>query len=85
MDSIYINFLKNPSRFNSMPIIHLEHRRWMFANAGKNFHTGFTWLGCGSFVPRAKVQRFLAAKGTFKTFRHVFFDMDKSLSLPIIL
>nr|CAG8494478.1 6977_t:CDS:2 [Entrophospora candida] len=66
MDSMYTNFLNNPSLIhsNTMPIIHLEHRRWMFANADKNLHTGFTWFGCGSFVPRAKVQRFLGQLGS---------------------
>lgn len=27
-------------------------------------HAGFTWLGCGSFIPRIKVQRFLAQLGS---------------------
>ncbi|CAG8673531.1 11745_t:CDS:2, partial [Racocetra persica] len=65
MDSIYTNFLRNPSLIhtNTMPLIHLEHRRWMFSNADKNLHTSFTWLGCGSFIPRAKVQRFMGQLG----------------------
>jgi hypothetical protein len=29
-----------------------------------NMHTGFTWLGCGAFVPRWKVQNFLAQLGS---------------------
>ncbi|CAG8553625.1 10453_t:CDS:2 [Diversispora eburnea] len=66
MDSIYTNFLKYPNLIhsNTMPIIHLEHRRWMFASNDKNLHTGFTWLGCGSFIPRIKVQRFLGQIGS---------------------
>ncbi|CAG8644887.1 16247_t:CDS:2 [Cetraspora pellucida] len=65
MDSTYTNFLRNPSLIhsNTMPLIHLEHRRWMFSNADKNLHTGFTWLGCGSFIPRAKVQKFMSQLG----------------------
>ncbi|KAF0358155.1 hypothetical protein F8M41_014467 [Gigaspora margarita] len=65
MDSTYTNFLKNPSLIhsNTMPLIHLEHRRWMFSNSNKNIHTGFTWLGCGSFISRTKVQRFLGQLG----------------------
>ncbi|RUP44737.1 hypothetical protein BC936DRAFT_149067 [Jimgerdemannia flammicorona] len=27
-------------------------------------HTGFTWLGCGAFIPRSKVLRFLAQLGS---------------------
>ncbi|CAG8507509.1 3144_t:CDS:2 [Paraglomus occultum] len=66
MDSIYSNFLRSPNLIhsNTMPIIHLEHRRWTFTNADKKLHTGFTWLGCGSFVPRAKVQQFLRQVGS---------------------
>ncbi|CAB4417263.1 unnamed protein product [Rhizophagus irregularis] len=66
MDSLYTNFLENPNLIhsNSMPVIYLESRRWMFANVDKNLHTGFTWLGCGSFVSRAKVQRFLGQLGS---------------------
>ncbi|GAA6028204.1 hypothetical protein JCM8097_006914 [Rhodosporidiobolus ruineniae] len=37
---------------NTMPIIHLEHRRWRFDNPDIDLHTGFTWLGTGSFAPR---------------------------------
>ncbi|KDE08916.1 hypothetical protein MVLG_01010 [Microbotryum lychnidis-dioicae p1A1 Lamole] len=44
---------------NTMPVIHLEHRRWRFANPDVNLHTGFTWIGCGSFAPKALSVRFL--------------------------
>lgn len=89
MDSMYTNFLRYPDLIhsNTMPIIHLEHKRWQFTNPGKtshictvtewmpllkltaihteiNMHTGFTWLGCGAFVPRWKVQNFLAQLGS---------------------
>ncbi|KAL1917545.1 uncharacterized protein VTP21DRAFT_3938 [Calcarisporiella thermophila] len=65
MDSLYSNFLKHPTLIhsNTMPIIHLEHRRWMFTDTDINLHTGFTWLGCGSFLQRDKVHRFLAQLG----------------------
>lgn len=56
---------------NTLPIIHLEHRRWRFANPGQStvvpdpltradvaLHTGFTWLGTGSFAPREFSIRF---------------------------
>lgn len=37
LDSMYTNFLRYPSLIHSttMPIIHLEHRRWQFTNQGK--------------------------------------------------
>ncbi|KAK4056725.1 hypothetical protein OIO90_002277 [Microbotryomycetes sp. JL221] len=44
---------------NTMPIIHLEHRRWRFENNDLNLHTGFTWLGTGAFAPRQLSTRFL--------------------------
>ncbi|SCZ88605.1 BZ3500_MvSof-1268-A1-R1_Chr2-1g04519 [Microbotryum saponariae] len=36
---------------NTMPVIHLEHHI--------NLHTGFTWIGCGSFAPKALSVQFL--------------------------
>ncbi|RUS18215.1 hypothetical protein BC937DRAFT_89031 [Endogone sp. FLAS-F59071] len=37
LDSMYTNFLRYPNLIhsNTMPIIHLEHRRWQFTNQGK--------------------------------------------------
>ncbi|GAA6001447.1 hypothetical protein JCM10207_006671 [Rhodosporidiobolus poonsookiae] len=44
---------------NTMPIIHLEHRRWRFDNPDIDLHTGFTWLGTGSYAPRYLSSRFM--------------------------
>ncbi|GAA5996752.1 uncharacterized protein JCM10292_003182 [Rhodotorula paludigena] len=44
---------------NTLPIIHLEHRRWRFDNPTIDLHTGFTWLGTGSFAPRHLSRRFM--------------------------
>jgi hypothetical protein len=83
MDSLYTNFLENPNLIhsNSMPIIYLESRRWMFANADKDLHTGFTWLGCGSFVPREKVQRFLGQLGSISLSKDRLKLADRYFSL----
>ncbi|PKK80830.1 hypothetical protein RhiirC2_723542 [Rhizophagus irregularis] len=83
MDSLYTNFLENPNLIhsNSMPVIYLESRRWMFANADKNLHTGFTWLGCGSFVSRAKVQRFLGQLGSISLIKDRLKLADRYFSL----
>ncbi|GAA5878949.1 hypothetical protein JCM3774_000669 [Rhodotorula dairenensis] len=43
---------------NTLPIIHLEHRRWRFEHPDLDLHTGFTWLGTGSFAPRHLSRRF---------------------------
>ncbi|KAK4704768.1 hypothetical protein P7C70_g1437, partial [Phenoliferia sp. Uapishka_3] len=73
MDSLYTNYLDccagggGPERggsggriaSNTMPLIHLEHRRWRFANSDVDLHTGFTWLGTGSFAPRHLSTRFM--------------------------
>ncbi|KAG2180100.1 hypothetical protein INT43_003888 [Umbelopsis isabellina] len=66
MDSMYTNFMRYPDLIhsNTMPIIHLEHKRWQFTNTEINMHSGFTWLGCGSFAPRWKIQNFLAQLGS---------------------
>ncbi|CAG8439188.1 12774_t:CDS:2 [Funneliformis mosseae] len=97
MDSLYTNFLNNPSLIhsNTMPINYLEHKRWMFANSDKNLHTGFTRLGCGSFASRAKVQRFLGQLGSISLmkdrlkFADVYFSLwtnqyPYQLSNPLI-
>jgi hypothetical protein len=38
MDSMYTNFMRYPDLIhsNTMPIIHLEHKRWQFTNTGKH-------------------------------------------------
>ncbi|ORY89310.1 hypothetical protein BCR35DRAFT_300439 [Leucosporidium creatinivorum] len=68
MDSLYTKYLECCSGSgghggrivsNTMPIIHLEHRRWRFENPDLDLHTGFTWLGTGSFSPRSFSTRFL--------------------------
>ncbi|OZJ06523.1 hypothetical protein BZG36_00458 [Bifiguratus adelaidae] len=65
LDALYTNFLRAPQLIhsNTMPVIHLEHQRWQFWDPEVHLHTGFTWLGCGSFVPRENVQRFMAQLG----------------------
>ncbi|OZJ02415.1 hypothetical protein BZG36_04762 [Bifiguratus adelaidae] len=62
MDSLYTQFLETPNVIisNTMPIIHLEQLRWRFYESEINMHAGFTWLGCGSFLPRDFSQQFLA-------------------------
>ncbi|GAA5833760.1 hypothetical protein JCM9279_001617 [Rhodotorula babjevae] len=44
---------------NTLPIIHLEHRRWRFEHSDIGLHAGFTWLGTGSFAPRHLSRRFM--------------------------
>ncbi|KAG9066880.1 hypothetical protein KI688_012792 [Linnemannia hyalina] len=65
MDALYTNFLTSPSLIhtNTLPLIHMEHRRWTFTNAEYKLHTGFAWMGTGSYLPREKAQRLLEQGG----------------------
>jgi len=102
MDALYTNFLTSPNLIhtNTLPLIHMEHRRWTFTNPGKalvsfvypksiqwivmytidmctkqgltmycspsvdyRLHSGFSWLGTGSYVPREKAQRLMEQGG----------------------
>ncbi|KAF9102294.1 hypothetical protein BGX27_011049 [Mortierella sp. AM989] len=65
MDALYTNFLTSPSLIhtNTLPLIHMEHRRWTFTNEEIRMHTGFAWMGCGSYLPREKAQRLLEQGG----------------------
>ncbi|KAF9405806.1 hypothetical protein BGZ76_006477 [Entomortierella beljakovae] len=65
MDALYTNFLTSPSLIhtNTLPLINMEHRRWTFSNEDVKMHTGFAWMGCGSFIPREKAQRLLEQGG----------------------
>ncbi|KAG0380029.1 hypothetical protein BGX24_010539 [Mortierella sp. AD032] len=65
MDALYTNFLTSPSLIhtNTLPLIHMEHRRWTFTNAEYKMHTGFAWMGTGSYLPREKAQRLLEQGG----------------------
>ncbi|KAF9934276.1 hypothetical protein FBU30_002694 [Linnemannia zychae] len=65
MDALYTNFLTSPSLIhtNTLPMIHMEHRRWTFTNAEYKMHSGFAWMGTGSYLPREKAQRLLEQGG----------------------
>ncbi|KAF9352507.1 hypothetical protein BGX26_009691 [Mortierella sp. AD094] len=65
MDALYTNFLTSPSLIhtNTLPLIHMEHRRWTFTNEDVKMHAGFAWMGCGAFIPREKAQRLLEQGG----------------------
>ncbi|KAF9100044.1 hypothetical protein BGX29_006833 [Mortierella sp. GBA35] len=65
MDALYTNFLTSPSLIhtNTLPLIHMEHRRWTFTNDEYRMHSGFAWMGTGSYLPREKAQRLLEQGG----------------------
>lgn len=53
MDALYTNFLTSPNLIhtNTLPLIHMEHRRWTFTNPGKLF------LDCGFICHDAMKQQ----------------------------
>ncbi|KAG0304610.1 hypothetical protein BGZ98_005284 [Dissophora globulifera] len=65
MDALYTNFLTSPNLIhtNTLPLIHMEHRRWSFTNEEYKMHSGFSWMGTGSYLPREKAQRLLEQGG----------------------
>ncbi|KAK5814577.1 hypothetical protein F5H01DRAFT_26501 [Linnemannia elongata] len=65
MDALYTNFLTSPNLIhtNTLPLIHMEHRRWTFTNSEYKMHTGFAWMGTGSYLPREKAQRLMEQGG----------------------
>ncbi|KAG0237220.1 hypothetical protein BGW42_001487 [Actinomortierella wolfii] len=65
MDALYTNFLTSPNLIhtNTLPLIHMEHRRWTFTNEDVKMHAGFSWMGTGSFLPRAKARQLLEQGG----------------------
>ncbi|KAF9971456.1 hypothetical protein BGZ73_005609 [Actinomortierella ambigua] len=65
MDALYTNFLGSPNLIhtNTLPLIHMEHRRWTFTNPDIKMHAGFSWMGTGSFLPRAKARQLLEQGG----------------------
>ncbi|KAG0362441.1 hypothetical protein BC939DRAFT_497942 [Gamsiella multidivaricata] len=65
MDALYTNFLTSPNLIhtNTLPLIHMEHRRWTFTNEDRRMHAGFSWMGTGSYLPREKAQRLLEQGG----------------------
>ncbi|KAG0078980.1 hypothetical protein BGZ93_007741 [Podila epicladia] len=60
MDSMYTAYIDAPDSLltNTIPSMFAQQRSWMFQNPKIGLHTGFSWLGCGSFIPKKTVFRF---------------------------
>lgn len=76
--SQYTQFLRFPDIFHSItiPIINLEHRRWNIYNKEVDLHAGFSWLGVGSFIPRAKAKKFLEQLSQVNIKQHEILQAD---------
>ncbi|KAF9179705.1 hypothetical protein BGZ51_006733, partial [Haplosporangium sp. Z 767] len=83
MDALYTNFLTSPNLIHTstLPLIQMEHRRWTFTNEDYNMHAGFSWMGTGSYLPRAKARRLLEqrANTTLAKDRYKVIDMYFSI------
>ncbi|KAG0223985.1 hypothetical protein BGW42_005419 [Actinomortierella wolfii] len=65
MDSMYTLFIENPNILvtNTMPAMSAQQRSWMFQNSQFHMHTGFSWIGSGTFVSKKDVFRFIMQLG----------------------
>jgi len=65
LDSMYSLFMDQPNSLvtSTIPAMYAQQRKWMFHNAQIGLHTGFSWLGAGSFMPKQTVFRFLQQLG----------------------
>ncbi|KAF9435631.1 hypothetical protein BGZ76_005862 [Entomortierella beljakovae] len=65
LDSMYSLFIEQPDSLvtNTIPAMHAQQRSWVFHNPQIGLHTGFTWLGAGSFMPKEAVFKFLMQIG----------------------
>lgn len=65
MDSMYALVVDQPDSLvtSTIPAMHAQQRSWTFQNAQIGLHTGFSWLGAGSFMPKSAVFKFLQQLG----------------------
>ncbi|KAG0253334.1 hypothetical protein BG011_006419 [Mortierella polycephala] len=65
MDSMYALYVDQPNTLvtSTIPAMNAQQRSWMFQNPQLGLHTGFTWLGAGSFMPKQAVFKFLLQLG----------------------
>ncbi|KAG0276542.1 hypothetical protein BGZ95_007406 [Linnemannia exigua] len=65
MDSMYAVMIDNPQSLitSTLPAMHAQQRSWTFQNPQLGLHTGFSWLGAGSFMPKRAVFKFMMQLG----------------------
>lgn len=83
IESIYANMVRFPQLIHSytMPIIHYEQKRWSVFDEEIDLHAGFTWLGCGSFLPKEKSIRFLKQLSTVNLSKNELLIADMYFSI----
>ncbi|KAG0199752.1 hypothetical protein BGX28_007014 [Mortierella sp. GBA30] len=65
LDSMYALFIDQSDSLvtSTIPAMYAQQRSWMFQNPQIGLHTGFSWLGAGSFMPKKAVFKFLLQLG----------------------
>ncbi|KAG0307794.1 hypothetical protein BGZ99_001355 [Dissophora globulifera] len=92
MDSMYTVFVDHPDSLitSTIPAMYAQQRTWMFQNSQIGLHTGFSWLGAGSFMPKKAVFKFLMQLGGSNLWKErvqlsdLFFSLWRN-QYPIVL
>ncbi|KAF8931099.1 hypothetical protein EDD21DRAFT_445532 [Dissophora ornata] len=92
LDSMYTVFVDHPSSLvtSTIPAMYAQQRTWMFQNRQIGLHTGFSWLGAGSFMPKKAVFKFLLQLGGSNLWKErvqlsdLFFSLWRN-QYPIVL
>ncbi|KAF9902384.1 hypothetical protein BX616_001949, partial [Lobosporangium transversale] len=92
LDSLYTLFIDHPNSLvtSTIPAMYAQQRTWMFQNAQVGLHTGFSWLGAGSFMPKSAVFNFLLQLGGSNLWKErvqlsdLFFSLWRN-QYPIVL
>ncbi|KAF9921136.1 hypothetical protein FBU30_008872, partial [Linnemannia zychae] len=65
LDSMYAVMVDQPNSLitSTIPAMHAQQRSWTFYNPQLGLHTGFSWLGAGSFMPKKAVFKFMMQLG----------------------
>jgi hypothetical protein len=92
MDSMYAVMVDNPASLvtSTLPAMHAQQRSWTFQNPQLGLHTGFSWLGAGSFIPKKAVFKFMMQLGGSNLWKEriqladLFFSLWRN-QYPIVL
>ncbi|KAG0014833.1 hypothetical protein BGZ80_010199 [Entomortierella chlamydospora] len=92
LDSMYSIFVDQPNSLttSTIPAMYAQQRSWVFQNPQIGLHTGFTWLGAGSFMPKKAVFKFLMQLGGSNLWKErvqlsdLFFSLWRN-QYPIVL
>ncbi|KAF9197958.1 hypothetical protein BGZ49_001371 [Haplosporangium sp. Z 27] len=92
LDSLYSVFIDQPNSLttSTIPAMYAQQRSWVFQNPQLGLHTGFSWLGAGSFMPKKAVFKFMMQLGGSNLWKErvqlsdLFFSLWRN-QYPIVL